>query len=175
MPGLRARSPFGGVREATDWCFSHTSMFLSLFLSHPSPFSENKYIKYVYKKEEQEGIWSSGTESKQDPESYQDSLCVTASFFSLFFFWSTFSYFFRPWAEVNTLNVYLDRLTISESRFQISRTGKHRPSLVQVPTGNPVQLWLMQQDHIHTTGSKGNTPEEKEVLPRDRKLFRGSR
>ena len=29
MPGLRARSPVGGKREATNPCFSHTSMLLS--------------------------------------------------------------------------------------------------------------------------------------------------
>ena len=33
MPGLWARSAVGGVWKATDQCFSHTSMFLSL-----SPF-----------------------------------------------------------------------------------------------------------------------------------------
>ena len=40
MPGLWARSPVGGVQEAT--CFSHTSIFLSLSLSLPSGLSKNK-------------------------------------------------------------------------------------------------------------------------------------
>ena len=49
MPGLRARSPVEGVWEAADWCFSHTSMFLSLSFSLPSPLSKNKYIKSLKK------------------------------------------------------------------------------------------------------------------------------
>ena len=32
MPGLRVRSPAGGMQEAANWCFSHTLMFLFLFL-----------------------------------------------------------------------------------------------------------------------------------------------
>ena len=40
--GGGARSPFGGVREATDRCFSRTSMFLSLSFSLPSPLSKSK-------------------------------------------------------------------------------------------------------------------------------------
>ena len=35
---VEARSPLGGMREATDKCFSHTLMFLFLFL--PSPLSK---------------------------------------------------------------------------------------------------------------------------------------
>ena len=35
MPGLWARSLLGGKQEATDQCFSVTSMFLSLFLPFP--------------------------------------------------------------------------------------------------------------------------------------------
>ena len=42
MPGLWAGFPVGGVREATDRCFSCTSMFLSLFSSLPSPLSKDK-------------------------------------------------------------------------------------------------------------------------------------
>ena len=40
--GLQARSPSGGVQEATNRCFSHTSMFLSLCFSLPPPLSKNK-------------------------------------------------------------------------------------------------------------------------------------
>ena len=40
MPGLWARSLVGGMKkEATDYCFPHTEMFLFLFSSFPSPFS----------------------------------------------------------------------------------------------------------------------------------------
>ena len=42
MPGLRAMSPVGGVWEKTDWCFSHTPMFLSLSSCLPSPLSKNE-------------------------------------------------------------------------------------------------------------------------------------
>ena len=42
MPGLQARSPMGGAQEATDQCFSHTLMFLSLSFSLPPPLSKNK-------------------------------------------------------------------------------------------------------------------------------------
>ena len=40
-----------GVREATDQCFSHTSMFISLSFSLPSPLSKKNKVK---KKEETE-------------------------------------------------------------------------------------------------------------------------
>ena len=40
MPGLWARPPVGGVWEAANQCFFHTSMFL--FLSFPSPLFKNK-------------------------------------------------------------------------------------------------------------------------------------
>ena len=43
MPGVQARSPVGGVWEATDWCISQASMFLSLPVSFPSPLKINKY------------------------------------------------------------------------------------------------------------------------------------
>ena len=42
MPGLQARSPVGGVQEATDQCFSLTSMFLSLSFPLSSPLTKNK-------------------------------------------------------------------------------------------------------------------------------------
>ena len=47
MPGLRARSPVGGMRKATDWCISHTLMFLALFLSFSllPPLFANRWIK----------------------------------------------------------------------------------------------------------------------------------
>ena len=48
MPGLQARSPFGGMQEAADWCFSRTSMFLSLSFSSLSlslKYNENKSLK----------------------------------------------------------------------------------------------------------------------------------
>ena len=45
MPGLQARSPLGGLREATDQRLSHTLMFLSLSFSLSSPLSLNKSIK----------------------------------------------------------------------------------------------------------------------------------
>ena len=37
MPGSQARSPFGGVQEATNRCISHTLIFLSLPFSLLSP------------------------------------------------------------------------------------------------------------------------------------------
>ena len=40
MPGLWARFPGGGVRGTTSPCFSHTSVFLSLSFSLPSPLSK---------------------------------------------------------------------------------------------------------------------------------------
>ena len=40
MPGLWARALFGDMWEATDWCISHTLMFLSLSFSLPSPLSK---------------------------------------------------------------------------------------------------------------------------------------
>ena len=45
MPGLWARSPVGGVPEATDRCVSHTVMFLSLSFFLPSPLSKNNFLK----------------------------------------------------------------------------------------------------------------------------------
>ena len=42
VPGLWARSPVRGMLEATDGCFSHTLMFLSLSFSFPYPLSRNK-------------------------------------------------------------------------------------------------------------------------------------
>ena len=50
MPGLRARSPAGGVWEATDRCISHTSMFLSLSFS--LPFCLSKISKILKKRKE---------------------------------------------------------------------------------------------------------------------------
>ena len=45
-PGLWARFLVGGVREATDRCFSRTSMFLSFAFSLPSPSLKiNKVLK----------------------------------------------------------------------------------------------------------------------------------
>ena len=51
VPGLRARSPVGGVREATYWCFSYTSKFASISFSLPYRLSKN--IK-SFKKEKKE-------------------------------------------------------------------------------------------------------------------------
>ena len=42
MPGLPAGSPFGGKEEATNQCFSLTSMFLPLSFCLSSLLSENK-------------------------------------------------------------------------------------------------------------------------------------
>ena len=42
MPGFWARSPTGDMWEATCWCISYTSMFLSLSFSLPSHLSKNK-------------------------------------------------------------------------------------------------------------------------------------
>ena len=42
VPELWARSLVGGVQEATNPCFSHTSVFLYLYLSLPSPLSKDK-------------------------------------------------------------------------------------------------------------------------------------
>ena len=39
--------PVSGVWEAMNWCFSHTSMFLSLPFPHPSFISKNKYWSTV--------------------------------------------------------------------------------------------------------------------------------
>ena len=55
MPQLRARSPGGGVWEATDRCISHKSMFLSLSPSLPlclkinTIFKKNKNISFAQK------------------------------------------------------------------------------------------------------------------------------
>ena len=49
MPVLWARCPAGGEREATNWCFSHTQIFLSLFLP---PLSLKINNKTFLKKEE---------------------------------------------------------------------------------------------------------------------------
>ena len=49
VPGLRARSPFGCVWEANDWCISRTLMFLSLSFSLLFPLSKNKWIKSLKK------------------------------------------------------------------------------------------------------------------------------
>ena len=43
----QARSSVAVVQEATNWCFPHTSMFLSLSFSLPSPLSKNKYNIYI--------------------------------------------------------------------------------------------------------------------------------
>ena len=53
MPGLQARSLFGSMQEATNWCFSNTPMSLSSF-SLPSPLSKNIWIKYFFKKKRTE-------------------------------------------------------------------------------------------------------------------------
>ena len=47
MHGLQARSLVEGVRVATSWCFSQTSMFLSLssFLPHHLSKKINKILK----------------------------------------------------------------------------------------------------------------------------------
>ena len=42
-PGLQVRSRSGHVREATNRCFSFTSVFLSLSFSLSLPLSKNKY------------------------------------------------------------------------------------------------------------------------------------
>ena len=42
---LGCRFGQSGTWEATDWCFSLSSMSLTLSFSLPSPFSKNKYIK----------------------------------------------------------------------------------------------------------------------------------
>ena len=49
-PGLWARSQVEGLQEATDWCFSGTSIFLSSSFSLPSSLPKNKYIKSFFKK-----------------------------------------------------------------------------------------------------------------------------
>ena len=49
----------GHVREATNRCFSLTSVFLSLSFSLPFPLSKNKYIKFKRKrKETHSDIWA---------------------------------------------------------------------------------------------------------------------
>ena len=50
MPGLWARTLVGGMWEATDQCFSLTSMFLSLSFSLPAPLSKNKWNEILKKK-----------------------------------------------------------------------------------------------------------------------------
>ena len=47
MAGFWARSPVGGMQEATNQCFSLIYMFLSFSFSLPSPLSEDKWIKYL--------------------------------------------------------------------------------------------------------------------------------
>ena len=42
MLGLQARSPVGGVQEATNWCISHIDVSLSL--SPSFPFSLKKFV-----------------------------------------------------------------------------------------------------------------------------------
>ena len=54
MSGLQAKFPVRIIWEATDWCFSHTSMFLSL----PSSLSKNKKIFQKEKKKAQISSWS---------------------------------------------------------------------------------------------------------------------
>ena len=49
MPGFLARSPVGGVWEATNQSFYHTSLFLSFSFSLPSLISKNKEIKSFLK------------------------------------------------------------------------------------------------------------------------------
>ena len=43
------QGPSRGVQEATNQCFSHTSMFLFLSFSLPSPLSKNKHITSSFK------------------------------------------------------------------------------------------------------------------------------
>ena len=45
MPGLQARSPFGGMQETINWCISCMLMFLSLSISLPSPLPKSREIK----------------------------------------------------------------------------------------------------------------------------------
>ena len=45
MPGSQARSPIGGVWEATDWCIPQTLMFLAISFSLLSPLKINKIFK----------------------------------------------------------------------------------------------------------------------------------
>ena len=47
MPGLQARSPVRGVWEATNQCFSRTSMYINVSLSPflPPPLKINKSLK----------------------------------------------------------------------------------------------------------------------------------
>ena len=45
MPGWQARSPAGGVREATDGYLSQMSMFLSLSPSLPLSLKINYFLK----------------------------------------------------------------------------------------------------------------------------------
>ena len=51
---LWARSPVGGMQEATNWCFYWTLMFLPLFLPSLLSLFENKWIKYLKK----HSLWS---------------------------------------------------------------------------------------------------------------------
>ena len=55
MPGLWARSPVRGMREATDWCIPSTSMFLSLSFSLPFPLSKTKENIFLKKNMESLG------------------------------------------------------------------------------------------------------------------------
>ena len=51
MPGLRARSPVRHMREAANWCFFCTSIFLSLFFSPFSSLSKtNKQKTTLFEK-----------------------------------------------------------------------------------------------------------------------------
>ena len=50
MPGMRTRSPVGCMWEATDQCFSLTSMIVSLSFFLLSPLSKNTKSKIFFKK-----------------------------------------------------------------------------------------------------------------------------
>ena len=54
MSGLQARSPVGGVQEATNRCFSHTRMFFSFCFSLPSLLSKkiNKIFSRIVKEQD---------------------------------------------------------------------------------------------------------------------------
>ena len=56
MLGFQARSPFGGVQEATNGCIFHTSMLLSLSFFLPFSLKINKIFKKRQRKFVKE-IW----------------------------------------------------------------------------------------------------------------------
>ena len=47
VPGQRARSPVGGMQEATNLCFTHTLMFLSLSPFLPLSLTISEFKKRV--------------------------------------------------------------------------------------------------------------------------------